>query len=90
MLFIFFPILDAAKRKQLPAWIREGLEKMEREKQKKIERERMLKQREEEMSRRRIEEEQAAQQQINTGIPPKSKFVCTHNLRKYVVFVFST
>lgn len=28
---------DAAKRKQLPAWIREGLEKMEREKRRKIE-----------------------------------------------------
>lgn len=32
--------LDAAKRKQLPAWIREGLEKMERDKQKQLERER--------------------------------------------------
>uniref|UniRef100_A0A2H8TJN6 Arginine/serine-rich protein PNISR n=1 Tax=Melanaphis sacchari TaxID=742174 RepID=A0A2H8TJN6_9HEMI len=29
--------IDAAKRKQLPAWIREGLEKMEREKRRKIE-----------------------------------------------------
>lgn len=33
------PTLDAAKRKQLPAWIREGLEKMERDKLKQIERE---------------------------------------------------
>ncbi|XP_058791100.1 arginine/serine-rich protein PNISR-like isoform X2 [Phymastichus coffea] len=32
--------IDTIKRKQLPAWIREGLEKMEREKQKAIERER--------------------------------------------------
>ncbi|XP_027848977.2 arginine/serine-rich protein PNISR-like isoform X2 [Aphis gossypii] len=31
--------IDAAKRKQLPAWIREGLEKMEREKRRKIEQE---------------------------------------------------
>jgi len=30
---------DAAKRKQLPAWIREGLEKMEREKRRKMEQE---------------------------------------------------
>ncbi|KAL9890432.1 uncharacterized protein ACN427_009419 [Glossina fuscipes fuscipes] len=30
--------LDAAKRKILPAWLREGLEKMEREKQKQLER----------------------------------------------------
>ncbi|XP_060881461.1 arginine/serine-rich protein PNISR-like [Metopolophium dirhodum] len=29
--------IDTAKRKQLPAWIREGLEKMEREKRRKIE-----------------------------------------------------
>ncbi|XP_055377973.1 arginine/serine-rich protein PNISR-like [Condylostylus longicornis] len=34
-----FPTLDAAKRKTLPAWIREGLEKMEREKQKQLEKE---------------------------------------------------
>lgn len=32
--------IDATKRKNLPAWIREGLEKMEREKQKKLEKER--------------------------------------------------
>ncbi|CAI6356006.1 unnamed protein product [Macrosiphum euphorbiae] len=31
--------MDAAKRKQLPAWIREGLEKMEREKRRKMEQE---------------------------------------------------
>lgn len=31
--------IDAAKRKQLPAWIREGLEKMEREKRRKVEQE---------------------------------------------------
>jgi len=34
--------VDAAKRRQLPAWIREGLEKMEREKQRQLERERQL------------------------------------------------
>lgn len=28
--------LDAAQRKKLPAWIREGLEKMEREKLRKV------------------------------------------------------
>lgn len=32
-------LLDATKRKQLPAWIREGLEKMEREKSKQMEKE---------------------------------------------------
>lgn len=34
-----YDLLDAAKRKQLPAWIREGLEKMEREKRRKMEQE---------------------------------------------------
>lgn len=34
-----YNISDAVKRKQLPAWIREGLEKMEREKQRKVDRE---------------------------------------------------
>uniref|UniRef100_A0A8D8LLP8 Arginine/serine-rich protein PNISR n=1 Tax=Cacopsylla melanoneura TaxID=428564 RepID=A0A8D8LLP8_9HEMI len=40
------PVLDAAKRKTLPAWIREGLEKMEREKQKKLLAEKEKKERE--------------------------------------------
>ncbi|KAJ8985080.1 hypothetical protein NQ317_019764 [Molorchus minor] len=33
------PTLDSAKRKQLPAWIREGLEKMEKDKLKQLEKE---------------------------------------------------
>ena len=42
-----FPLCEteAVKRRTLPAWIREGLEKMEREKQKKLEKERMEQQR---------------------------------------------
>ncbi|KAM7364187.1 uncharacterized protein ACRADG_000783 [Cochliomyia hominivorax] len=36
-------VMDAAKRKGLPAWIREGLEKMEREKQKQLEKEQQRK-----------------------------------------------
>jgi len=36
---LVYNLSDAAKRKQLPAWIREGLEKMERKKQRKIEQE---------------------------------------------------
>lgn len=45
--FLLLSILDAAKRKNLPAWIREGLEKMERDKRKKKE--------EEERQKRQIE-----------------------------------
>ena len=44
--FNSMPAIDASKRKNLPAWIREGLEKMEKEKQKKEEREKFLFERE--------------------------------------------
>ncbi len=53
-------ITDAAKKKQLPAWIREGLNKMEREKQKKLERERMM---HEKMIRDQMREEQEQEQE---------------------------
>jgi Flp pilus assembly protein TadB len=72
-------IPDAAKRRQLPAWIREGLEKMEREKQKKIDRERQIKEREEYLQKKREEEENAINELEKTSgqpaIPKKSKFV---------------
>lgn len=64
------PVIDAAKRKTLPAWIREGLEKMEKEKQKKQEQERLLKERQLEIERRREMEEQA----LREGKIPRSKF----------------
>ena len=48
--------LDAAARKKLPPWIREGLEKMEREKQKKEEEMLRKKLREEKLRKRRAEE----------------------------------
>lgn len=66
-------VIDAAKRKQLPAWIREGLEKMEREKQKKLDKERQMKEREEEMSKKRLEEEEALHN-FDAGVIVKSKF----------------
>lgn len=65
--------VDAAKRKALPAWIREGLEKMEREKQRKLDREKQLLEREKELIRRKQEEDEA----LASGIPLKSKFVCS-------------
>lgn len=62
--------IDAAKRRQLPAWIREGLEKMEREKQKAVERERQEMLRKQELeARKRAEEEARAVMD-----PSKSKF----------------
>lgn len=66
--------VDAAKRKQLPAWIREGLEKMEREKQKKLDKERQMKEREEELSKKRQEDEDALHN-FDAGVIVKSKFV---------------
>ncbi|KAF6028090.1 hypothetical protein EB796_013601 [Bugula neritina] len=68
------PFMDAAKRKALPLWIREGLEKMEREKAKKEERERQAR---ELKKRKKIEEEEqkkAEEEAARTGIPMKSKF----------------
>lgn len=49
-------IFDANKRKKLPEWIREGLEKMEKEKQKRIEKEEnLIKKAKEEQLRRELE-----------------------------------
>lgn len=62
---------DAAKRRQLPAWIREGLEKMEKEKQKAVERERMEILRKQELEARKQAEDEA-RAVLN---PSKSKFV---------------
>ncbi|CAG2052994.1 unnamed protein product [Timema podura] len=70
-------MIDAAKRRQLPAWIREGLEKMEREKQKKLDRERQIKEREVYLQKKRQEEENALNSLNSRGetlIPAKSKF----------------
>lgn len=70
-------LTDAAKRKTLPAWIREGLEKMEREKQKKMERERMEQEKKEAEKREQAEKE-AMDDMTNDGephVPKKSRFV---------------
>lgn len=63
-------VIDAAKRRQLPAWIREGLEKMERQKHKAVERERQEILRSQELEARKIAEEEA-RAVLN---PSKSKF----------------
>jgi len=63
-------IIDAAKRRQLPAWIREGLEKMEREKHKAVERERQEILRKQEIEARKLAEDEA-RAVLN---PSKSKF----------------
>ncbi|KAG7210304.1 hypothetical protein KM043_011845 [Ampulex compressa] len=62
--------IDAAKRRQLPAWIREGLEKMEKEKQKAVERERQEILRKQELEARKQAEDEA-RAVLN---PAKSKF----------------
>ncbi|XP_014295036.1 arginine/serine-rich protein PNISR [Microplitis demolitor] len=63
-------VIDAAKRRQLPAWIREGLEKMEREKHKAVERERQEMLRKQEMEARKLAEDEARA----VLDPSKSKF----------------
>lgn len=62
------------KRRTLPAWIREGLEKMDREKQKKLERERMEKERAERKKEDRKEQEPNVEGD-GPRLPRKSKFV---------------
>lgn len=85
MHFLFYLILnethhqrglvsDAVKRRTLPAWIREGLEKMDREKQKKLERERMEKERAE-MKKDDGKEQRAIVEGDGPRLPRKSKFV---------------
>lgn len=65
--------LDAVKRRTLPAWIREGLEKMDREKQKKLERERMEKERAE-MAKDDVKGHEADEGGDGPRLPRKSKF----------------
>lgn len=68
-------LIDAAKRKALPAWIREGLEKMEKEKAKKEEQEKLVEQRKEQKRLKDEELKKAEEEAARTGIPMKSKFV---------------
>lgn len=65
--------LDAAKKKNLPIWLREGLEKMEREKAKKIEKEKEEHERMERMKAIRDKEE-ALRREIELEQRMSSKF----------------
>ncbi|XP_042188922.1 arginine/serine-rich protein PNISR isoform X2 [Callorhinchus milii] len=67
------PALDAVKRRTLPAWIREGLEKMEREKQKKLEKERLAKERAQ-SSKHKEDPEEVHEETDGPRLPHKSKF----------------
>ncbi len=76
--------VDSQKRRLLPAWIRQGLEKMEQEKQKVAEKERKKKEAEEarkkkEEMEREAEEElrKEAEARGEVFVPRKSKFVST-------------
>lgn len=81
--------LDAVKRRTLPLWIREGLEKMDREKQKKLERERM------ELERVKVPDDDVQHQADEEGdgphVPRKSKFVSVLLPMKlsFLCFIFS-
>ncbi|XP_023615543.1 arginine/serine-rich protein PNISR isoform X4 [Myotis lucifugus] len=67
------PQIDAVKRRTLPAWIREGLEKMEREKQKKLEKERMEQQRSQ-LSKKEKKTTEDAEGGDGPRLPQRSKF----------------
>ncbi|KAL4657454.1 hypothetical protein GN956_G4941 [Arapaima gigas] len=66
--------MDAVKRRTLPAWIREGLEKMDREKQKKLEKERMEKQRAEMAKDQKKDDDLVDEEGDGPRLPRKSKF----------------
>ncbi|XP_055307585.1 arginine/serine-rich protein PNISR [Sitodiplosis mosellana] len=72
------PPLDAAQRKTLPAWIRDGLEKMEREKLKQAERDREMKERDEKRRQEKLIEQNLLMQlnanESSPKLPAKSKF----------------
>lgn len=75
---------DAVKRRTLPAWIREGLEKMDREKQRKLERERMEKERAD-MAVDDGKPHEADEEGDGPRIPRKSKFVSNaKNILHYI------
>jgi len=67
---------DAAKRRQLPAWIREGLEKMEREKQRQLEKEKQI---QDAVHAKKLEEQEDSEA-VNDNSSEKgltkSRFVC--------------
>ena len=81
---MIFKNTDANKRRMLPAWIREGLEKMEQEKLKKEEKERLDKEKKEAKALREKQEKEAEEELMRQKdaeakgvpyIPKKSKFV---------------
>ena len=75
---ILINYVDAAKRKQLPAWIREGLEKMEREKQKKAENDRLEKERKEALLKKSVDDTETSTAHIDGNgyeEPQKSTYV---------------
>lgn len=67
--------IDARKRKLLPAWIREGLEKMEREKQKEKERKMELRRLEREEEERKKEYERTMKELENEKLNAKIEYV---------------
>lgn len=75
------PVLDTNKRKQLPAWIREGLEKMERDKLKQLEREKEKLANDEIAEKLKLEEKEKMEILRHTikekNLLKKSRFVCS-------------
>lgn len=84
------PVLDTNKRKQLPAWIREGLEKMERDKLKQLEREKEKLANDEIAEKLKLEEKEKMEILRHTikekNLLKKSRFVCTFLFVTYRVF----
>lgn len=85
------PTLDANKRKQLPAWIREGLEKMERDKMKQLEKEREKQERDEyneKLKQNEIEKMEILKSTIKEQQLLRSKFVCFNKFKFILIASF--
>ncbi len=74
---------DAQKRRLLPAWIREGLEKMEREKQKHMEKERKLKEAEE-AKRKKEQQEEEAEEELRKDAEARGEIYVPRKKSKFV------
>lgn len=76
---------DAAKRRHLPLWIREGLEKMEREKQRQMEKEQLELAMQNAKKAREEAENDNMEGKVEITGPIKSIFVCFGCVILYVV-----
>ena len=72
-------VVEAAKRRSLPAWIRDGLEKMDQEKQKEEDKK---------IKAKMVQEAKDRAKEENSDLPNKSKFVRIRFIMEWIIFTF--